>query len=96
MRELDRLEAAAGKGRGLSLGDKRSRLLDALTRCCVCPALMRKELAMPLKIAPQTGTALLRGLAEKGAVREVTGRGSIRAYAIQDWAFVAAPLNLGR
>jgi hypothetical protein len=29
-----------------------------------------------------TGTALLRELAAKGLVREVTGRGSFRAFAI--------------
>jgi hypothetical protein len=35
-----------------------------------------------LGIAPQTGTALLRTLQGEGVVREVTGRGSFRAFAI--------------
>jgi DNA-binding MarR family transcriptional regulator len=41
-----------------------------------------KALAARLGIAPQTGTALLRELAAKGLVREVTGRGSFRAFAV--------------
>jgi len=35
-----------------------------------------------LGIAPQTATALLRALQAKRVVREVTGRGSFRAFAI--------------
>ena len=41
-----------------------------------------KALAARLRIAPQTGTALLRALQGRGVVREVTGRGSFRAFAI--------------
>jgi DNA-binding MarR family transcriptional regulator len=52
--------------------DKRSRLPDALLRV---PALTPKALAARLKVAPQTGTALLRALQGRGVVREVTGRG---------------------
>jgi hypothetical protein len=83
LRELDRLEAAPKKGRGVVAGaDKRSRLPDALDALLRAPALTPKALAVRLNIAPQTGTALLQELAEKGVVREVTGRGSFRAYAI--------------
>ena len=83
LRELDRLEAAAEKGRGVVAGgDKRSRLPDALDALLRVPALTPKALAARLKVAPQTGTALLRELQGRGVVREVTGRGSFRAFAI--------------
>ena len=83
LRELDRLEAAAEKGRGVVAGgDKRSRLPDALDALLRVPALTPKALAARLKVAPQTGTALLRALQGRGVVREVTGRGSFRAFAI--------------
>ena len=83
LRELDRLAAAAEQGRGVVAGgDKRSRLPDALDALLRVPALTPKALAARLRIAPQTGTALLRGLQGRGVVREVTGRGSFRAFAI--------------
>ena len=83
LRELDRLEAAAEQGRGVVAGgDKRSRLPDALDALLRVPALTPKALAARLKVAPQTGTALLRELQGRGVVREVTGRGSFRAFAI--------------
>ena len=83
LRELDRLEAAAEQGRGVVAGsDKRSRLPDALDALLCVPALTPKALATRLKVAPQTGTALLRELQGRGVVREVTGRGSFRAFAI--------------
>ena len=83
LRELDRLEAAAEQGRGLVAGgDKRSRLPDALDALLRTPALTPKALAARLKVAPQTGTALLRALQGRGVVREVTGRGSFRAFAV--------------
>ena len=83
LRELDRLEAAAEQGRGVVAGgDKRSRLPDALDALLRVPALTPKALAARLKVAPQTGTALLRALQGRGVVREVTGRGSFRAFAI--------------
>ena len=83
VRELDRLEAAAAQGRGVVAGgDKRSRLPDALDALLREPALTPKALAARLKVAPQTGTALLRALQGRGVVREVTGRGSFRAFAI--------------
>jgi hypothetical protein len=83
LRELDRLAAIAEKGRGVVAGgDKRSRLPDALDVLMRVPALTPKALAARLKVAPQTGTALLRALQGRGVVREVTGRGSFRAFAI--------------
>jgi ribosomal protein S25 len=41
-----------------------------------------KALAARLRIAPQTATALLRTLEGTGVVKEVTGRGRFRAYAL--------------
>ena len=82
LRALDRLEAAAAQGRGLAAAvDKRSRLADAID-ALVRTVLMPKALAGKLGIAPQTGTALLRALQAKGVAREVTGRGSFRAFAV--------------
>jgi HTH DNA binding domain len=83
LRELDRLEAAAEKGRGLLAScDRRSRLPDAVEALLRVPVLTPKALSARLRIAPQTGTALLRALHETGLVREVTGRRSFRAFAI--------------
>jgi hypothetical protein len=73
----------AEKGRGLAPGgDKRSRLPDAVDALLRAPVLTPKALAGKLGIAPQTGTALLRELAAKRLVREVTGRGSFWAFAV--------------
>ena len=83
LRELDRLNDAAEKGRGLVAGcDRRSRLPDAIDALLRTPALTPKTLAARLRIAPQTGTAVLRELEGRGFVREVTGRGSYRAFAV--------------
>ena len=83
MRELDRLEAAAEQGRGALAGtDRRSRLPDALDALLRAPVLTPKALAAQLRIVPQTATALLRTLQAEGVVREVTGRGSFRAFAV--------------
>ena len=83
LRELDRLEAVAEQGRGLAAErDKRSRLPDAIEALLRIPVLTPKALAGTLGIAPQTATALLRALQAKGVVREVTGRGSFRAFAV--------------
>ena len=84
LRELDRLETAAVEtGRGLAArSDKRSRLPDALDALLRAPVLTPKALAAQLRIAPQTATALLRTLQEKGVAKEVTGRGSFRAFAV--------------
>ena len=83
LRELDRLETAAEQGRGALAGtDCRSRLPDALDALLRAPVLTPKALAAQLRIAPQTATALLRTLQAEGVVREVTGRGSFRAFAV--------------
>src|SRR5262249_42195952 len=63
LRELDRLEAAAEKGRDLAAAvDARSRLPDAIDALLRTPVLTPKALAAKLGIAPQTATALLRAL----------------------------------
>ena len=83
LRKLDRLEAAAEKGRGLIAGlDRRSRLADAVERFLRAPVLTPKTLGETLGVAPQTATTLLRALQGRGVVREVTGRESVRAFAI--------------
>ncbi len=83
LRDLDRLEAAAEKGRALTAGlDRRSRLPDAIDALLRHPVLSPNALAKTLRIAPQTATALVRELQEKGVVREVTGRGRFRAFAL--------------
>jgi DNA-binding transcriptional regulator YhcF (GntR family) len=41
-----------------------------------------KALAAQLRIVPQTAPALLRELQAEGMVREMTGRGSFRAFAV--------------
>jgi hypothetical protein len=82
-RELDRLEAAAGQGRGLVAGLNRSaRLPNALEALLRAPVLTPNALAARLKVAPQTATALLRELQGRGLVKELTGRGRFRAFAI--------------
>jgi hypothetical protein len=83
LRDLDRLQAAADKGRGcLAVVDRRSRLPEALEALLRSPLLTPKTLAAQLRIAPQTATGLLRDLQGRGLVREVTGRGRFRAYAV--------------
>lgn len=83
LRELDRLTAAAEAGRGLAVAaDRRSQLPAAIAALLRAPALTPKGLAARLAIAPQTATALLRDLRAAGWAREVTGRGSYRAFAI--------------
>jgi hypothetical protein len=83
LRELDRLLAVAERAQGLvAKMDRRSRLPDAVDAVLLAPVLTPKALAARLKVAPQTGTALLRALQAAGLVREVTGRGSFRAFAV--------------
>jgi hypothetical protein len=60
LRTLDRLEAVAEKGRGLAAADKRWRLPDAVDALLRAAVLTLKALTARLRIAPQTGTALLR------------------------------------
>ena len=83
LRELDRLDAAAEKGRALAArADKRSRLPGAIEALLRYPALTPTALAAELRVAPQTATALLRELQGRRLVREVTGRGRFRAFAM--------------
>jgi hypothetical protein len=83
LRALDRLLAAAERGRELTTRcDRRSRLPDAVGELLRVPALTPKALAARLSIAPQTATSLLRSLAAAGLVGEITGRGSFRAFAV--------------
>jgi hypothetical protein len=83
LRELDRLLAVAERAQGLvGKMDRRSRLPDAVDAVLLAPVLTPKALAARLKVAPQTGTALMRALQAAGLVREVTGRGSFRAFAV--------------
>jgi hypothetical protein len=83
LRELDRLELAAGQGKaGLAGTDRRSRLPAALDALLRAPLLTPKALATQLRITPQTATASLRGLQAQRVVREVTGRGRFRAFAL--------------
>jgi len=83
LRELDRLVGVAEKGRVLTTRcDKRSRLPDTIETLLRVPVLTSKALAGKLRVAPQTATALLRDLRAAGLVREVTGRGSFRAFAL--------------
>jgi Fic family protein len=83
LRELDRLEAAAQKGKAVLAGrDRRSRLPATLAALLRAPVLTAKALAAKLGIAPQTASALLQTLAAKGVAREVTGRGRFRAFAV--------------
>jgi Fic family protein len=83
LRELDRLDVAAEKGRELiAAADARSRLPGAIDALLRSPVLTPKALAARLKVKPQTATALLRDLQGRGVVREITGRGSFRAFAI--------------
>ena len=60
--------------------DRRSRLPDAVDAVLLAPVLTPKALAARLQVAPQTGTELLRALHAAGLIREVTGRGSFRAF----------------
>jgi DNA binding protein with HTH domain len=83
LRDLDRLQAAADKGRGDLAGvDRRSRLPAALEALLRAPLVTPKELAVKLRVAPQTATALLREMQGRGVAREVTGRGRFRAFAV--------------
>ena len=83
LRDLDRLVAAAERGRALTAKvDRRSRLPEAVEALLRVPVLTPKALAARLAIAPQTGTALLRELRAAGLVREATGRASFRAFAV--------------
>jgi hypothetical protein len=83
LRELDRLQTAAEKGQVELAGvDRRARLPDALDALLRAPLLTPRALTTKLRIAPQTATALLREMQERGIASEVTGRGRFRAFAV--------------
>jgi hypothetical protein len=83
LRELDRLVSVSERARALTdKADRRSRLPDAIETVLRVPVLTPTALAQKLLVAPQTAAALLRDVRSAGVVREVTGRGSFRAFAI--------------
>jgi hypothetical protein len=64
------------EGQGLAAErDKRSRLADAGDNVLGAPVLTANAVPPKLRVAPQTGTALLRELHAAGLVREVRGEG---------------------
>ena len=81
-RELDRLQAAAAAGAKLAADlDKRSRLAAAVDVVVSVPVVTPKGLGEELAVTPQAANRLLGVLEKAGVVREVTGRGSFRAFA---------------
>jgi ribosomal protein S25 len=83
LQTLERLQTMTEKARGLAVGlDKRARLPDAVDALLRTPVLTPSALAARLKVAPQTATAVLRTLQDAGVIREVTGRGRFRAFAM--------------
>jgi Fic family protein len=84
LRELDRLGTAAAQRRTMLADntDRRSLLPDTIEALLRAPVLTPKTLSSRLKVAPQTATALLRELQGRGVAREVTGRGSFRAFTL--------------
>jgi hypothetical protein len=83
LQTLERLQTMTEKARGLAVGlDKRARLPDAVDALLRTPVLTPSALAARLRVVPQTATAVLRTLQDAGVVREVTGRGRFRAFAM--------------
>ena len=83
MRDLDRLQAAAAAGRALADGrDRRSRLPAAVDLVLAAPVVTPRGLADKLGITLQAANRILGGMVEGGVVREVTGRGRFRAFAV--------------
>ena len=83
MRVLTELRAAESAGLGFAAQeDKRSRLPAAVALLVRQPALTAPALARRLEITPQAALRLLGRLEREGVVKEVTGRGSFRAFAI--------------
>jgi hypothetical protein len=66
----------------LAGGDRRSRLSDAFTAVLRAPLLTPNALATQPKVAWQNATSLLGTLQANARVREVTGRGRFRAFAL--------------
>ncbi|WP_139323329.1 helix-turn-helix domain-containing protein, partial [Roseomonas sp. TAS13] len=80
---LERLEAAQAKLNALTEGTRRSSSLpDAVELVLRRPIVTASQLAKDLGLTHQGALLLIGRMAKAGAVREVTGRGSFRAYAI--------------
>ena len=83
-RILAELRAAESAGLGFAAReDKRSRLPATVELLVRQPALTAPALARWLAITPQAALRLLSRLEREGLVREVTGRGSFRAFACE-------------
>ncbi len=83
-RTLVELRAAEAAGLAFTAGeDKRSRLPDTVDLLLRQPALTAAALARQLNITPQAALRLFARLEREGLVREVTGRGSFRAFALR-------------
>lgn len=83
LRELGWLSEAAASGSRLAAArDRRSTLGQALEAVLAAPVITPSQLADQLRVTQQAARRLLGILAEAGIVREVTGRGSFRAYAV--------------
>lgn len=81
-RELDRLQAAAEAGSKLGGGlDRRSRLPAAVALILASPIVTPRGVAARLGITLQAANRILAALEHASVVREVTGRGSFRAFA---------------
>ena len=82
LRELDRLQEAAQAGKKIGEAlDKRSRLPAAVDLVLAAPVVTPRGLADRLGITLQAANRILVMLEKGGVVREVTGRGSFRAFA---------------
>ena len=85
-RKVERVGPGMGVGEkagGLEIGEAGDqRLPGAIEALLRYPALTPTALAAELRVAPQTATALLRELQGRRLVREVTGRGRFRAFAM--------------
>jgi hypothetical protein len=81
LRELAQLQEAETKGRMLA-STRRSRLPDALNAVLRTHIVTAATLAESIHVSPQAAWGLLRQLEAARVVREVTGRGSWRAYTL--------------
>jgi hypothetical protein len=82
-RTIAALRQAEAAGAALAAQqDKRSHLGAAIEALLRQPALTASALARQLAITPQAALRLCARLDQAGLVREVTGRGSFRAYSL--------------
>ncbi|PZP42892.1 MAG: hypothetical protein DI601_16920 [Azospirillum brasilense] len=80
---LDRLEAAQANLAALAEGTRRSSSLPAAVELVLRrPIVTAPQLAKDLGLTHQGALLLIGRMAKAGAVREVTGRGSFRAFAV--------------